>query len=75
MSTYVKQKIQSAQKYICECGERVAMTRAMLRGNAVELHSIRSGFASDLQSVVLANKDAGNTATLNKVDVLDSIRM
>jgi hypothetical protein len=63
------------KKEICECGEDVEMTRDMLQGNAVKLHSIRSGFASDLQSVVLANKDAENAATLNKVDVLDLIRV
>jgi hypothetical protein len=51
------------------------MTRAMLRRNAVELHSIRSGFASDLRSVVSANNDAENAAKLNKVDVLDLIRV
>ncbi len=51
------------------------MTRGMLRGNAVELHSIRSEFASDLRSMVSANNDAENAAKLNKVNVLDSIRV
>jgi hypothetical protein len=49
------------------------MTRDMLRRNAVELHSIRSRFASDLRSIVFATNDAENAAKLNKVDVLDLI--
>jgi hypothetical protein len=51
------------------------MIRDMLRRNTVDLHSIRSGFASDLRSMVFANNDAENAAKLNKVDVLDSIRV
>ena len=51
------------------------MTRDMLRGNEVELHSIRSGFASDLRSMVSANNAAENATKLNKVDVLDLIRV
>jgi hypothetical protein len=50
------------------------MTRDTLRRNAVDLHSIRSGFASDLQIMDFANNYAKNAARLNKVDVLDSIR-
>jgi hypothetical protein len=51
------------------------MTRDMLRGNAVELHSIRSAFASDLRSMVSANSDAESAAKLNKVDVSGLIRV
>jgi len=49
------------------------MTRDMLRGFAVKLQSIRSGFANDLRSMVFANSDAENAAKLNKVDVLELI--
>jgi hypothetical protein len=51
------------------------MTREVLRRNAVELLSIRSAFASDLRSMVFAAIDAENAAKLNKVDVLDLIRV
>jgi hypothetical protein len=47
----------------------------MPQGNAVDLHSIRSGFASDLRSMLSANNDAENAAKLNKVDVVDLIRV
>jgi hypothetical protein len=36
---------------------------------------IRSGFASDLRSIVSAANDVENAAKLNKVGVLDSIRV
>jgi hypothetical protein len=51
------------------------MTRDVLRRNAVDLRAIRSGFASDLRSMVSANSDAENATKLNKVNVLDLIRV
>ncbi len=51
------------------------MTRDKLRGFAVDSRRIYSAFSRDLQSIVWLLVMPDEWAKLNKVDVLDSIRV